>query len=71
MVLNQTQLDLAFKVTEVLEPIEEITKSVSEWLACISVIMSLIRTLTKIFGQNDEDHGVYRMKAEMLQSIKR
>ena len=36
-ILNQTQLDLANKVIKVLEPIEEITKSVSEDLACTSV----------------------------------
>ena len=71
LVLNQTQLDLAIKVIKVLEPIEEITKSVSEELACISVIIPLIRALTKTLGQGDDDHGVYRMKAEMLQSIEK
>ena len=68
MVLNQTQLDLAIKVIKVLEPIAEITKSV---LACILVIIPLIRTLTKTLGQNDEDHGLHRMKIEMLWSIER
>ena len=71
LLLNQTQLNLAIKVIKVLEPIEEITKSISEELACISVIIPLIRILTKTFGQNDEDHGVHRMKAEMLQSTER
>ena len=45
-ILNQTQLDLANKVIKVLEPIEEITKSVSEDLACISVIIPLVSALT-------------------------
>ena len=71
LVLNQTQLDLAIEVMKVLEPIEEITKSVSEELACISVIIPLIRALTKTLGQGDDDHGAHRMKAEMLQSIER
>ena len=71
MVLSQTQLDLANKVIKVLEPIEEITKSVSEELACISVVIPLIRALTKTLGQDDEDHGMHRMKAEMLRSIDR
>ena len=71
MLLNQTQLDLAIKVIKVLEPIEEITKSTSEELVCISVIITLIRTLTKTFGHNDEDHGMHRMKPEMLQTIER
>jgi len=43
-VLNQTQLDIFTynysKVIKVLEPIEEITKSVSEELACISVVFT-------------------------------
>ena len=71
MVLTQTQLDLANKVIKVLEPIKEITKSVSEQLACISVVIQLIRVLTKTLGQDEDDHGVWRMKAEMLQSIER
>ena len=70
-VLSQTLLDLAYKVIKVLELIEEITKSVSEELACISVVLPLIRALTKTLGQNEEDHGVHRMKAEMLQSMER
>ena len=70
-VLNQTQLDLANKVIKVLEPIEEITKSVSEGLACISVIISLVRALTKTLSHDGDDYGVCRMKAEMLQSIER
>ena len=67
-ILNQTQLDLANKVIKVLEPIEEITKSV---LACISVIIPLVRALTKTLSHNGDDYGVCRMKAEMLQSIER
>ena len=70
-VLNQTQLDLANKVIKVLEPIEEITKSVSEGLACILVIIPLVRVLTKTLSHNGDDYGVCRMKAEMLQSIER
>ena len=71
MILTQTQLDLANKVIKVLERIEEITESVSEELACISVVMPLIRALIKTLGQDEDDHGVRRMKAEMLQSIER
>ena len=71
MVLTQTQLDLANNAIKVLEPIEKITKSVSEELACISVVILLIRALIKTFGQDEDDHGVQRMKAEMLQSIER
>ena len=70
-VLNQTQLDLANKVIKALEPIEEITKSVSEGLACIPVIIPLVRALNKTLSHNGDDYGVCRMKAEMLQSIER
>ena len=57
MVLTQTQLDLPNKVIKVLESIKEITKSVSEGLACISVVIPIIRALIKTLGQ-DDDHGV-------------
>lgn len=58
--LNLTQLDLANKIVKVLEPIEEITKSVSGDLICISLIISLVRALNKTLEQN-EDCGVCTM----------
>lgn len=60
--LNSTQLDLTNKIVNALEPIEEITKSVSEDLACISLVIPLIRALTKTIEQNKDDHGVRTMK---------
>jgi len=70
-VLSQAQIDLDNKVIKALEPVEKITKSVSEELACISVIIPLIRALTKTLSQSEDDHGVCRMKVRMLQSINR
>jgi len=69
--LNSTQFDLANKIVNVLEPIEEITKSISEDLAYISLVIPLIRALNKTFEQNEEDHDVCTMKSKMLKSLGR
>ena len=57
MMLTQTQLDLASKIIKVLQSIKEITKSVSEELVYISVVIPLIRALIKTLGQDEDDHG--------------
>ena len=70
-VLTATQLDIANKVINVLLPVEEITKCISEDTACISVIIPLIRGLEKTLERSDEDRGVRTMKSEMLESLKK
>ena len=63
--------DIANKVINVLLPVEEITKCISEDTTCISVIISLVRGLKKTLEQSDEDRGVRTMKSEMLESLQR
>ena len=64
-VLTATQLDIANKVINVLLPVEEITKYISEDTACISVIIPLVRGLEKTLERSDEDRGLCTMKSEM------
>ena len=70
-VQTATQTDIANKVINVLLPVEEITKCISEDTACISVIIPLVRGLKKTLEQSDKDRGVCTMKSEMLESLQR
>ena len=70
-VLSAHQLDIANKVIEVLDPVEEITKNISADTAPISVIIPLVRVLHKTLQQNDCDIGVRGMKNGMLTSLQR
>ena len=70
-VLTAAQLDIASKVINMLLPIDEITKCISEDTACISVIIPLVRGLRKTLEQSDEDRSVRSMKSHMLESLQK
>ena len=67
-VLMSAQLDIANKVINVLSPVEEVTRSISEDKACIFVI-PLVRGLRKTLEQSGENRGVRSMKSAMLESL--
>lgn len=71
--LTQNQLNLADKVVKVLAPIDEVTKSISEDVAAVSVIIPFVRILLKTLSQNEDesDSGVRTMKEEMKSSLTR
>ena len=54
-----------------MSPIEEITKNVSKDCTSISLIIPLVRALTKELEQSDDDIGVRGMKRPMLLSLQR
>ena len=70
-VLSPSNLDIADKIITVLSPIEEITKNVSEDSAPISLVIPLVRALSKTLQQCDDDVGVRGMKRAMLASLQR
>ena len=69
--LTPYQLDLAQKVVEALQPIEEITKTISSDSVTIAVVIPFIRMLVKSLEKHHNDSGVRTMKKEMLKSLKR
>ena len=69
--LSSHQLDLVTKVVTVLSPIEEVTKSISADAAAISVIIPFVKLLSKPFNDQQDDHGIRRMKSEMDLLLKR
>ncbi|XP_065891705.1 zinc finger BED domain-containing protein 4-like [Dysidea avara] len=71
MVLTLTQLDIANNVIDILSPVEEITRTISEDKACISVIIPMVRVLRKTLEQSGEDRGVHSMKSAMLESLQK
>lgn len=56
--LTPYQLDLAHKVIEALQPVEEITKSISSNTATIGIFIPLIRMLIKTLEKYHNDAGV-------------
>lgn len=68
-VLTPVQLDTTMKVINILMPIEEITKKISADSSTISQIVLLVRNLTKVLEEQDDDHGVRTMKHKMLESL--
>ena len=69
--LTPYQLDLIGKVIAVLNPIEEITKSISTDAASVSLIIPFIRALRRTLKIHDNDRGVQTMKGDMLTSLNR
>ena len=69
--LTPNQLDLASKVIAALNPIEEITKSVSTDAASASLIIPFIRILRRTLENHEDDRGIRTMKGEMLSSLNR
>ena len=68
--LSAHQLELANKIMKVLYPVEEITQCVSADAVSVSVIIPFIRTLDKLFTENEDDYGIRAMKTEMRRSLK-
>ena len=66
--LTPNQLDLISKVIIVLNPVEEITKSVFTNAASVS---PFIRALQKTLEDHSDDHGVRTMKSDMLTLLNR
>ena len=59
------------KLVNILNSIEEITASVFARLASISIVIPYIHVLIRTYEKiNDEDSGVYTMKALILHSLR-
>ncbi len=69
--LTPNQLNLISKVIAVLNPIQEITKSISTDAASLSLIIPFIRALRKTLENHDDDSRVQTMKSDMLTSLNR
>jgi len=68
-VLTASQLDIATKVSNILTPMEEITRNISAEAASILQVIPLVRALTKVLEKEVEDTGVHSMKNKMLDSL--
>lgn len=60
--LTSNQLVLIDKLISVLNPVEEITQSVSSEKSCASVIIPFIRALRKHLEDHNNDSGIQTMK---------
>jgi len=69
--LNSHQLDLVKKIIATLEPVEEITKMISTYVAATSTLIPLLGALEKSLTKHHDDSGVQTMKSKMLSSLKR
>ena len=65
--LSSHQLEIIDKVIMVLQPVEDITKSISSEKASVSVIIPFVRAL-RSWENCSNDRGVQTMKNEMLTS---
>lgn len=64
-------MDIIAKIVAVLNPVEEMTNSISTNQASISLIIPFVRVLKKTLQDNSNDRGVQTMKGEMLASLNR
>ena len=78
MVLNmpshiylQTQWDIVEKIVAVLNPVEEITQSISTEVTSVSLIIPFIRAFRRTLEDHYNDRGIRTMKSEMLDSLNR
>ena len=69
--LTATQLEIAAKVIEVLEPFEEITKAVSSNASTISLVIPFVRMLHRTLKEQHNDKGIQSMKDEILKSLQK
>ena len=67
--LSSHQLEIIDKVITVLQPVEDITKSISSEKASVSVIIPFVRALRRSWENCSNDRGVQTMKNEMLTSL--
>ena len=65
--LSSHQLDIVSKIISALNPVEEITKSISAKAASVSAIIPFIwMLLEKSLEKQHDDRGVQTMKKDML-----
>ena len=69
--LTPHQWDLIDKIVAVLDPVEEITRSISTEVASVSLIIPFIRAFRRTLENHDNDRGIRTMKSEMLTSLNR
>ena len=69
--LTPNQWDLVEKIVAVLDPIEEITQSISPGVASVSLIIPFIRAFRRTLEDHSNDHGIRTIKSEMLDSLNR
>lgn len=68
--LTPIQWDLFEKIFAALNPVEEITQSISTEIASVSLIMPFVRAFRKTLENHDNDHEIRRMKKnDMLISL--
>ena len=68
--LTASQLEIARKMTLVLEPVEEITQVISKEIAMLSMIIPFVRVLLRTWEREEDDRGIRTMKLEMIKSLK-
>ena len=68
--LTATQLEIARKITFVLEPVEEITQVISKETATLSTVIPFVRVLLRSWEKEGDDRGIQTMKHQMMQSLK-
>ena len=69
--LAPNQWDLIQKIVAVLNPVEEITRSISTEVASVSLIIPFIRAFRRTLEDHNNDRGIRTMKSEMLDSLNR
>ena len=69
--LSPNHWDIVEKIVAVLNPVEEITQSISTEVASVSLIIPFIRAFRRTLEDDNNDRGIRTMKSEMLDSLKR
>ena len=67
--LTANQLEIAWKMTLVLEPVEEITQVILKETATLSMVIPFIRVLLRSWEKEKDDRGIHTMKDQMVQSL--
>ena len=68
--LTASQLEIARKMTLILEPVEEITQVISKETAMLSMIIPFVQVLLRTWEREEDDRGIRTMKLEMIKSLK-
>ena len=68
--LTASQLEIARKMTLILEPVEEITQVISKETATLSMIIPFVQVLLRTWEREEDDRGICTMKLEMIKSLK-
>ena len=64
--LSPNQWDIVEKIVAVLNPVEEITQSISTEVASVSLIIPFIRAFRRTLEDDNNDRGIRTMKSEMF-----